>query len=150
MGCFPFGILRWLLSLILEGRTPPTIHPLFFGANLTALTKKSGEICSIAVGCTLRRLVAKCACLHALESIPALLSPHPLGFCVPGGADAAVHGAHIYLSQMPNNKALLKVDFRNTFNSIRRDKMWKLLKHTSHNCSRLCIRLLCFINLAME
>ena len=48
---------------------------------------------------------------------------HQLGFCVPGGADAAVHGAHIYLSQMPNNKALLKVDFRNAFNSIRCYKM---------------------------
>ena len=115
--------LGGLLSLIQEGRTPSHIHLLFFGANLTALTMKSSGICPIAVGCTLRRLAAKCTCLHALESTPALLYPHQLGFGIPGGADAAVNAARIYLSQMPNNKALLKVDFRNAFNSIRRDKM---------------------------
>ena len=115
--------LGGLLSLILEGRTPPNIHPLFIGAHLTALTKKSGGTHHIAGGCTLRRLAAKYACFHALESILALLSPHQLGFGVPGRADAAIHAARIYLSQIPNNKALLKVDFRNVFNSIRRDKM---------------------------
>ena len=98
--------LGGLPSLILEGRTLPTIHQLFFGVHLTALTKKSGGIHPIAVGCTLRRLAGKYACLHALESILALLSPHQLGFGVPGGADAAIHAARIYLSQMPNNKAL--------------------------------------------
>ena len=36
------------------------MHP-FFGANLIALRKKDGGVRPIAVGCTLRRLVAKCA-----------------------------------------------------------------------------------------
>ena len=45
---------------ILEGNTP-SIQPIFFGANLIALNKKEGGIRPIAVGQTLRRLVAKCA-----------------------------------------------------------------------------------------
>ena len=91
------SLLVGLITLILEGRTPPTIRPLFFGANLIALSKKDGGIRPIAVGCTLRRLASKCACHHALESIPHLLSPHQLGFGVPKGVEAAVHAARIYV-----------------------------------------------------
>ena len=112
-----------LLTLTLEGRTPPAIRPLFFGANLTALRKKSGGIRPIAVGSTIRRLALKCACLYALESIPHLLSPHQLGFGVPGGAEAANHASRIYLNHLPPQKALLKIDFRDAFNTIRCDKM---------------------------
>ena len=56
-----------IMVLILEGRTPPAICPLFFGANLTALSKKGGGR-PIAVGCTLKRLASKCA-LCACPSI---------------------------------------------------------------------------------
>ena len=112
-----------LLSLILEGRTPQAIRPIIFGANLIALTKKDGGIRPIAIGCTLRRLASKCACIHAMESIPQFLSPYQLGFGVPGGADAAVHASRIFLNSLPSDKALLKVDFSNAFNTIRRDKI---------------------------
>ena len=112
-----------LLTLILEGKTPPVIHPLFFGANLIVLSKKDGGIHPIAVGCAYRRLVSKCACLHALRSIPQLLSPYQLGFGVPGGVNTAVHVSRIYLKHLPPQKVLLKIDFRNPFNSIRHDKM---------------------------
>ena len=112
-----------LLTLILEGKTPPAIRPIFFGANLIALTKKSGGIRPIAMGFTIRRLASKCACLYSLESIPQLLFPYQLGFGVPGGAEAAIHAARIYLNHLPLQKALLKIDFKNAFNSIRRDKV---------------------------
>ena len=117
-----------LLTLILEGKTPQAIRPLLFGANLTALTKKSGGIRPIAVGFTVRRLASKCACLYAMESIPHLLSPYQLGFGVSGGAEAAVHAARMYLNHLPPQKALLKIDFKNAFNSIRRDKMFEAVE----------------------
>ena len=116
------------VNFILEGRTPPAIRPIFFGANLTALTKKSGDICPIAVGCTLRKLVSKCACQNALKTIPQILTPHQLGFGVAGGMEAPAHAGRVYLRHLPNEKAMLKVDFRNAFNSIRRDKMLKAVK----------------------
>ena len=49
------------VQLVLEGRTPVTIRPFFFGANLTALSKEQGGICPIAMSCMLLRLVAKVA-----------------------------------------------------------------------------------------
>ena len=53
----------------------------------------------------------------------ALLAPHQLGFGVPLGAEAAVHTGRVYLQDMPDHHLLLKLDFRNAFNSLRRDKM---------------------------
>ena len=39
------------------------------------------------------------------------------------GAEAIVHAARKYLSSLEDGHLLLKLDFRNAFNSIRRDKM---------------------------
>ena len=47
------------IQLVLDGRSPASIQPFFFGANLTALQKKQGGVTPIAVGCTLRNLAAK-------------------------------------------------------------------------------------------
>ena len=117
------GALVGLATFILEGRTPAAIRPYFFGANLIALRKKGGGVRPIAVGCTLRRLASKCASLHALKTISHLLAPHQLGFGIPRGVEATVHATRIYLNNLSPYQALLKVDFRNAFNSIRRDKM---------------------------
>ena len=48
---------------------------------------------------------------------------YQFGFGVPGGAEAAIHAARIYLNHLPLQKALLKIDFKDAFNSIRRDKV---------------------------
>ena len=64
----------------------------------------------IAVGCTLRRLASK--------SIPEKLAPHQLGFGVGGGSEAAVHAGRVYLSHLQDDKAMVKVDFQNAFNTI--------------------------------
>ena len=115
--------LTIFVKLVLEGRTPPGIRPFFFGASLVALNKKGGGIRPIAIGSTLRRLASKCASFHALESIPDLLSPGQLGFGVPKGSEAAIHATRIFLNHLLPQQALVKIDFRNAFNSIRRDKM---------------------------
>ena len=46
------------VELAVNGNTPTSVRPFFFGANLTAFRKKGGGVRPIAVGCTLRRLVA--------------------------------------------------------------------------------------------
>ena len=48
-------------NLVLSGGVPEDFRPFFFGANLFAFSKLKGGIRPIAVGNTLRRLVAKCA-----------------------------------------------------------------------------------------
>ena len=56
-GPFAIGGGRALLAAlaqfvkpVLEGQTPLSVHPFFFGNNLTALIKSDGGIRSIAVG----------------------------------------------------------------------------------------------------
>ena len=77
--------LASFVTLVLAGRTPPSICPFFFGATLIALEKKDGGVRPIAVGCTLRRLAAKVASGRVLEDMAALLAPRQLGFGVKGG-----------------------------------------------------------------
>ena len=51
-----------------------------------------------------------------------LLAPDQLGFGVRGGAEAAVHSGRLYLHNLDPHQAFLKLDFKNTFNSVCRDK----------------------------
>ena len=59
-----------------------------------------------------------------MDDMRSLLAPLQLGSGTPSGAEAVVH-AHTYLSTMDEGHLMLKLDFRNAFNSIRRDKMLK-------------------------
>ena len=109
------------INLLLEGTIPPFVQPIFFGATLLAFNKKTGGLRPIAVGYTLRRLAAKVCCRHVVERGAAFLKPKQLGFGVRGGAEAVVHAARGYLSALEPEKAMLKIDFSNAFNCLRRD-----------------------------
>ena len=77
----------------------------------------------IAVGCTLRRLVAKVASSKVQEEMATLLAPKQLGYGVKSGVEAAIHSARLFLNNISPLKVLAKLDFENAFNSLRRDKM---------------------------
>ena len=111
------------VNCVLRGETAVPARASFFGTTLIALNKKGGGFRPIAVGCTLRRLVAKCAGSCVKEAMTALLAPHPLGFGVPLGAEAAVHASRIFLNNLQPGHLILKLDFRNAFNSLRQDRM---------------------------
>ena len=85
--------------------------------------KKNGGVQSIAIGCTLRRLAAKCASTLSLSDFPDLLSPRQLGFGMPRGVEAAVRAARIYLCSLQSDQVIVNVDFENAFNSVRSDKV---------------------------
>ena len=72
--------LSRFITVVLQGKVPMSIRPFFFGASLTALTKKEGGIRPIAVGCTLRRLAAKVAGFRVRDKMAALLAPRQLGY----------------------------------------------------------------------
>jgi len=93
----------------------------FFGGRLFALSKPGGGLRPIAVGMTLRRLVAKVANKSAVERCAAALAPHQVGVGVRGGCEAAVHTARSFLEGCSPNEGILKIDFRNAFNTVRRD-----------------------------
>ena len=115
--------LTSFVNLVLSGDVPTCARPYFFGANLIGLNKKDGSIRPIAIGCTLRRLVGKCACAFLSEDMSSFLSPLQVGFGTSMGAEAAVHAGRAYLSKLDEGQLLLKLDFCNAFNCIRRDKM---------------------------
>ena len=65
--------------------------------------------------------------LNVVVSTPStpydILAPYELGFRIPGGVEAAVHATRMYLHNLPFNKAIMKVEFENVFNSVRRDNV---------------------------
>ena len=115
--------LTEFINLVIQGKVPLCARPFFFGATLTGLSKKDGGVRPIAVGCVMRRLAAKCLCNSVFEKMGSLLFPHQLGFGTALGAEAAVHAARSYLSNLQDSHLIIKLDFRNAFNSIRRDLM---------------------------
>jgi hypothetical protein len=96
---------------------------------LLALNKTGGGIRPIAVGLTFRRLASKLAVKLLSDDMTALLAPRQLGFGSSGGIEAAVHAARWYLRHLPPDHFILKLDFRNAFNSIRRDAMLKAVEN---------------------
>jgi hypothetical protein len=116
--------LAALCDVMLSGNVPQSVCPYLYGACLTALNKKDGGIRPIAVGSTLRRMVAKVACRRVNQNMGALLQPHQLGFGTKGGAEAIVHSGRRYVHKISNSaRVLVKLDFKNAFNSIYRDNM---------------------------
>ena len=111
------------INLILEGRTPGEVRPILFGGSLTALNKKGGGVRPIAVGYVWRRLAGKVACGSVREAAVTLLAPRQLGFGVSRGCEGAVHAARRYIDNLLPNEMILKLDFKNAFNTIRRDTM---------------------------
>jgi len=90
---------------------------------LCALNKKDGGLRPIAVGSTLRRLVAKTAAKYVQEKMAVKMAPTQLGFGVKQGTEAAAHAARSFLHDIMSGQALLKLDFVNAFNAISRDDM---------------------------
>ena len=111
------------VNMLLDGKCSPAVTPILFGGTLMALEKKTGGIRPIAIGYTLRRIAAKCANAHATAVLADYLQPLQLGVGTPGGCEAAVHATRRYMESMPDGHCVVKLDFTNAFNSLRRDAM---------------------------
>ncbi|OXA43090.1 LINE-1 retrotransposable element ORF2 protein [Folsomia candida] len=112
-----------------QGEVPTEICPIFYGASLTALLKKTGGIRPVAVSNVWRRLLAKIVANRITPNLREYLAPHQLGVGVKGGSEAGAHAARIFFNashQTP--QAFLKMDFRNAFNEIRRDVLLNIIK----------------------
>jgi hypothetical protein len=112
-------------NLCLTGRVPVVIQPVFCGAALCALNKKDGGIRPIAVGSTIRRLIAKAACKAVTAKMAAQFLPVQIGFGIPRATEAAAHAARAFVAGLQPEEGLLKLDFKNAFNMLRRDSMFQ-------------------------
>ena len=121
--------LAKLVTLMLNGKVLEEICPILYGASLTALKKKDGGLRPIAVGCTLRRLAGKVVSRRVMNEIGDLVRPIQLGYGTRGGAEAAVHATRAYITEeSAESQVLLKLDFKNAFNTVDRAKMLEEVK----------------------
>jgi hypothetical protein len=110
----------------LSGQLPSEICHLLYGASLCALHKKDGGIRPTAIGNCLRRLTSKLACFQSRNIVNSYLSPHQLGVATKLGCEAAIHTTRTFVNNDLNrSKVVLKLDFKNAFNSVERDCILK-------------------------
>ena len=111
-----------LCQLLANGEAPAAVAPHLAGARLHALPKKSGGVRPIAVGETLRRLVSKVLCQSVRTDAAQFFWPLQVGVGVSMGGEAAIHTVRQWIERnsQSSGKVLLKVDFRNAFNSVTR------------------------------
>ena len=114
-------------DFLLSGQVPSWVRPVLAGANLISLRKPSGGIRPIAVGETFRRLAGKCIVRVHSDRAARFLAPISVGVGVVGAAEAAVHGVRDFCDTASSGDVLVKVDFENAFNSLRRDMVAKAI-----------------------
>lgn len=80
------------------------------------------------MGSVWRRLASKCALSVVLERVKGLLHPQQLGVGVKGGVEAAIHSVRCLIEGLPDSWSFLKIDFKNAFNTLRRDSLLETVK----------------------
>ena len=80
--------------------------------------------------------MAKCANNYVITKRSKALQPQQLGVGVSGGAEAAVYAMRRLVNNLPANHVIVKLDFSNAFNCIRRDL---ILDTTATQTPALCI-----------
>ena len=123
-------IAKFLNGIVLCGNIPDAVQSSFFGASLIALSKKDGGVRPIAVGNTLRRLAGKACMFKVSRNLTGEFQPHEMGVCIPSGAEVAVHACQNFIRSEDSNSILLKIDFKNAFNTVRRDAILHKVKES--------------------
>ena len=110
------SLTAFVNALLLHGRCHKDFAQILFGGRLLSMEKKTEGIRPIVVGYVCRRLTAKCAIAHAIETLADYFNPLQVGVGVAGGCEAAVHVTRRFLSTMPADNIIVKLDFSNAFN----------------------------------
>ena len=121
--------LTKLINLIGDGKIPEPLRSSVFGAKLIALIKIDGGLRQIAIGNTLRRIASKCAGSKALFE-----RQNFFGNVQVGCGTKPAQSFRNLIERDDNSKCtvLLKLDFKNAFNSLNRETM---LNHVYSNCN---------------
>ena len=115
-------LVDFINNIILAGIIPDNVCKIFYGASLMALSKKDNGVRPIAIGLTLRRLAGKVIMGKLRDPCITLLHPHQTGVGMKRGAEIATHALRQFMGQEHReDKVLVKIDFKNAFNTARRD-----------------------------
>ena len=121
--------------IVFAGKIPAEVCEIFYGANLMGLAKDDGGVRPIAIGFALRRCAGKIQMNKVLNLSKTIFWPLQLGVGTSKGCEIAAHTIRQYvISDQVNDKVLVKIDFKNAFNTIRRDVF---LRRVLHYCPSL-------------
>ena len=112
--------LHALARIMAEGNIPGLVVTWIASASLTALKKTDGSHRPVAVGETLRRLIAKALLAAASEDATPYHRPTRLGLGTNNGCEAIVHAVRRWLRKRDNDekRCVMTVDF---LSEIRRE-----------------------------
>ena len=127
------------INLLVRGICPLSAIFFFFGGRSVAMAKKGGGVRPIAVDSVWRRLASKCALSLVFEEVKKVLHPLQLGVWVKGEVEAAIHSVRSLVNALPDNWSLLKVDFINAFNTLRRDSLLEAVKSHCPGIYNYCL-----------
>ena len=113
--------LTKFVNLTSRGQLHEFVAPMLCSATLTA--KLKGGVCPIAVGEVIRRLIAKCIAREANSEAADLFNTKQLGVAVKGGAESIVHATRTSFEKLQKNSRILKIDFQNALNSVKRSRV---------------------------
>jgi hypothetical protein len=109
-----------------SGHAPSFLKRFVAGGVSIALEKSATAVRPLACGDPLRRLVAKCFCVAGKEDISKAFKGRNYGVGCPGGVEVVAHSLRDTLETHKASKlGLLKIDFRNAFNEVKRDHFVK-------------------------
>ena len=128
--------LTGFVNCLLQGEIHPSVSPVLFRGNLIALEKKTGGVRPTAIGYTVR--AAKCANSFAASQLKDYFSPIQLGVGTPGGCEAAVHATRRYIEALPESHVVVKINYKNAFNTLRRDLMLQSVASAVPGIYRFC------------
>ena len=128
------GLLHAIAALCTRwarGRAPPELAVWIAGAPVTPLRKRNNDVRPIAVGETIRRIVASVLLRRHAPEIKSYLAPHQVGVMARNGAESVIHAVRALTERhgQRDELALLKVDFTNAFNLIARPAFLQLVAH---------------------
>ena len=118
--------LAAVVNDVAAGQVPKEVLPLLMGANIVPLRKNADDEAArpVAPGETLRRLCAKrLNAEFGKRAGEVLLEGRQVGVGIPMGMEAAITTVAQYASRHAGtDKVILKIDFRNAFNTVDRSR----------------------------
>ena len=118
--------LAAVVNDVTAGQVPKEVLPLLMGANIVPLRKNADDEAArpVAPGETLRRLCAKrLNAEFGKRAGEVLLEGRQVGVGIPMGMEAAITTVAQYASRHAGtDKVILKIDFRNAFNTVDRSR----------------------------
>ena len=144
--CLPFETLKRMVQKILNGTPSEGVRAVLTACRMIALDKGGRKVRPVAIGEAIRRIAARVVCVQDNEAFSAILtSVMQFGVGVKGGIEYAYHSIRLHMLAMHDEfeakyygvgsdggdaevlekdiPGVLKVDFRNGYNSTSRAKM---------------------------